>query len=482
MDSNARAWSCRQLPFLAMAVLWLSAVYFISRRTEIEIFTVGLGMLLLGAPMCLAGICTGTLRRRRTLSAMFRWHGWLYTLLSGRWLRTLLWMIWGLVMSFLLLLQFHVHEPVKWAVLAATIPVFAIVFSTIHRRLLREGLHVDMAVTVALAWSRWICPAILLVLYVVAMKLWGELPENVSINTAIEVHQPSETDRSASSLVREALLWLGYFDGLQAYALGRLSSTSAVSAWLLVGLFNFALLFSACLALSCFRIPRIGFVQARLAPRSGSDVFKTTAIVIFLVGLIFLFLARLDAYVSQSSHIPRIRELMQQSILLMVEKIGEGYYTPGTLEEIDGAINEANSQVAEAAEKFRQEVDSLFDSLENEAVDEFLDWYYSLPSEWGRLATLLIGGVDQLEVHLAQKVQETFGQERWYAGTHAASQRFFSAVEEARERYELGAQNILDRNRVDPQRVQHAPLGVTSTATLEDTSVPTLELGSLITI
>lgn len=92
-----------------------------------------------------------TLRRHRWLSAVFRKKGRLYKLLSGRWLSIPLWTIWGLGVSFFLLLQFHVYEPVEWAVVAATIPLFAFLFAFTNRRLLKAGMHSDMAVTEALA-------------------------------------------------------------------------------------------------------------------------------------------------------------------------------------------------------------------------------------------------------------------------------------------------------------------------------------------
>ena len=76
-----------------------------------------------------------------------------------------MWTIWGLGMSSLLLLQFHVYELAGWVALILIIPLFSVISAAIHRRLLNAGMHADVAVTQALAWSRWICPALFLVLY-----------------------------------------------------------------------------------------------------------------------------------------------------------------------------------------------------------------------------------------------------------------------------------------------------------------------------
>ena len=90
-----------------------------------QLVFLGIGMLLLGVPMCLAGICSGTLRQQRRAAAFFWRQGWLYDLWVGRTLRILMWTIWGLGMSSLLLLQFHVYERAGWLVLILIIPLFS---------------------------------------------------------------------------------------------------------------------------------------------------------------------------------------------------------------------------------------------------------------------------------------------------------------------------------------------------------------------
>ena len=440
-----------------MAIVWLSAVYTVLRGLGMDVGAIGLGMLLLATPMGLAGICTGTLRRHRWLSALFRSKGRLYKLLSGRWLSIPLWTIWGLGISFFLLLQLHLYGPVEWAVVAAAIPLFAILFTFTNRRLLKAGMHSDMAVTEALACTRWICPAILLALYVAAMVGWGDLPQHESIEDAIAAHTPEAADRSASALVQEMLHWVGYFDGLKAYALGHLGPTDALGAWLLIclALGNYALLYFVCLALSCFQTPRAGFSRARLRPRSREDVFIVVAIATFLVPFTFLVLAQIDAYTSQSREPARFRAKVQAAltpaIRLVVEQIGTVYYREGTLEQIARARSEVALPVKVATELLRHEVDATFERLEKEAVEEYLDWYYSLTSEWGQIVTLLTGGLEGLEGHLADKMHGTFAQEKWYAGAHSAFERLKSVDEEARIAYVQDVREILDRNRVSAQ-------------------------------
>ena len=460
MQNYPRAWSFWQVPFLAMATVWLSALYALSRGPDMGIFPFGIGILLLAVPMCLAGICTSTLRRQRQLSAMFRRQGWLYALMSRRWLSTLAWTIWGLGMSVLLLLQLNTYKPVEWAILASAIPAFTVVFTTIRRRLLKEGMHKDVAITVALGWSRWFCPATVLVIYVVAMMWLSDLPQYDSMQAAIDEHKPATADRTGSVLVWEALHWVGYFDAVKAYALGDFLSTDGFGALLLIVLGTGALLYHVCLALSCFQIPRFGFVQAHLAPRSPGATFKVAAVSTFVAAFIFFpALLSLELFVSTSAEPRRVRE--------MVEKIGNDLYDAGTREEINGVLSEALHQRAEAVKQLQSEIDALFKRLESDAVDEYLDWYYSLAGEWIRIF-MLAGGTERLEDHLAKKVRKTFEQEKWYAGINAAFEQFLVTDKELGTTYEQKVRDILDRNRLGPQRSQHAFVDVTLTASLHD--------------
>ena len=109
--------------------------------------------------------------------------------------------------------------------------------------------------------------------------------------------------------MREVLHWFAYFDGLEAYALGRLGSVDSLWPLLAMSVGNFAIFYNVCLALSCFRIPRAGFVQARLAPRSFENVFAAAAVATFLY---FPLLAHLDGYVARSPDPAHVRTRVEQ--------------------------------------------------------------------------------------------------------------------------------------------------------------------------
>lgn len=467
--AGARAWPCRQLPFLALSATWLAALHAASRAHSLDVIAAGASMLLLGAPICLAGVYASTLRRQYRL-ALFRQQGWLYALLSRRLLSTLFWMGWAGATSLLLLARFHVYTPLEWALLAALIPMFACTFAALRRLLLKE-LRVEVAVTEALVWSRRICPALMLVVCAGVLARWGETPQHASFEAAIDAHGRAAAAWSGSALVGEALHWGAYFDGLEAYALGRLRALDASWALLAAAVGNLAIFYNVCLALSCFRIPRAGFAQARLAPRSAEDVFAAGAVTTFVLGFVYFpLLANLDDYLARSPDPTRVRTRVAEETTAVVrqvfERIDDGHYRRGTLAQLAGARRDAAQAVGAAAERLRQEVGLAFERLERDAVEEYLDWYYSLAAEYGRLGMLLQG---RLEGYLAEKVGETFRQAKWYQGVDAAFSALLRADADAAAAYARAASDILDRNRVVPE---HPAFDVALTASLADIVQP----------
>lgn len=477
-DAGRGDWSFGRVPFFVMAAAWLVAIYAVSRDRAMEqLLFVGTGMLLLGAPMCLAGICSGTLRRQRKVSAMFRQQGWLYSLLVGRWPRILAWSIWAVAMSSLLLLQLHFYDRVGWAVLVLVVPLFPAVFTFMRRRLSHAGMHGDMAFTQALAGSRWLCAALMVLLYVVAMTWLGDSPRYVTIEAAVAARTEVAEAWSGNALVGESLRGLAYFHGVEAFVLGELRAMEVASGWWLfalgvTGFGNFALLYNACLALSCFGFPRAAFVQAELCPRSGSGAFTVAVVATFLP--VFILLPLLAQFEPMASEIADRRERAEETAspiveaVLRVERIegdancsaearrddgGSGcLYRAGTVEAIRIARSDAAVRVGAAADELRREVDVAFARLESEAVEEYLDWYYSLAGEYGRLWMLLRGGAARLERHMTDKGHETFGQEEVFERVAAAMERVFVVEGQARTAYERAVRSILDSNRLDAGR------------------------------
>lgn len=498
-DTSIGDWSCRKFPFFAFAAVWVATVYVVSREQALEKpLLFGIGILLVGIPICFAGICSGTLRQQRRVSAIFRARGWLYTLWLGRWLRILLWTVWSLGISIFLLLQLYAYDPVRWAILVLIVPLFSIFFGFINRRLSIAGMHDDMAFTQAVALSRWLSTAVVVLLYVIAVGWLGDPPRHETVQFAIGTMVVEFNDWDGNALVGEALHWLAYFRGIEAFVLGELHAMNLEpEVWLLallvLGIGNFALVYNACLAISCFRFPRAAFMQTGLFPRTATGAFAAAAISTFLPIFIFLpLLAQLEPWAAEMK---AQRETLRGNIeatataVIRAEFISEDsncvlewqenntatgcLYKEGTAEKIKSAHNNEVLLVGAAADELRRNISVAFARLENEAVEEYLDWYYSLAGEYGRLGAILSGGLTGLEERMAEQSNEVFGQERWFREVNEAFNRLSEVDAQARREFDRTQRNILETNRLEPGQTE-AEIEVVLAVSLDDIVRPSI--------
>ena len=110
------------------------------------------------------------------------------------------------------------------------------------------------------------------------------------------------------------------------------------------------------------------------------------------IGFIYLpGLAQLEGLVSSSGS-SRIRGSLERTT---VEVIDGNVYREGTRDQIVAAARAKTDLLEATLQYLRNEADSMFTRLETEAVNEYLDWYYSLPAEYLRLAKMLVGDLER---------------------------------------------------------------------------------------
>ena len=214
-----------------------------------------------------------------------------------------------------------------------------------------------------------------------------------------------------NALVGEALHGLAYFHGLEAFVLGHLRSMDVPwGLWLLalfgMGIGNFALLYNACLALSLLPDPasRIHASESYTAISGGcvqgcsgyddpvslhlSPAARATGAV--GVGDCESVARRWKKTItSVVDALPPVEQINGDVNCSGDSQIDADehrcLYRQGTVEQIENARAEAASSVGAAADQLRGEVDAAFARLEIDAVNEYLDWYYSLTGEYGRI-------------------------------------------------------------------------------------------------
>lgn len=95
--------------------------------------------------------------------------------------------------------------------------------------------------------------------------------------------------------------------------------------------------------------------------------------------------------------------------------------------------------------KVEREADRAFDRMERN-VDAFLDWYYSLPAEYARIAKLLIG---DLEGYLTDRLAAHLLKGDAFRGVETALNEAMTLHKSFQEEYNQAVRKIINDNRVN---------------------------------
>jgi hypothetical protein len=168
------------------------------------------------------------------------------------------------------------------------------------------------------------------------------------------------------------------------------------------------------------------------ASRSGKGQSAAAAwwlglVGVLLAGVLLQTTAQVDALLRTHAN-PLALQRMPEC-----ERIGQQRYRLGTLE--------ATRQIALQALGQMQATPALCGGLQNvrqemdAAVERYLDWYFSLGAEWGRMLRLLTGTVEGfLQDQLAATLSATPGLEAWLSSVQQQSARGSAALQTAQQR------------------------------------------------
>ncbi len=399
--------------YLFKALLLMTFIYLMASKFAVSRFwIVVLGVFLFSIPIFICGIYTQTVHRISRLSR-FSNQGLLFRLLSGRTLSVIFWILWSLFSSFFMLIQFHTYDNFQWKVFFLTVPVFWCIF-ILNKRFLALELKPYLVFNTALEWSRWICPFIMLAIFIVVNAYFGEIHQYSSIIGAINDKKFAVADMTGSNLVLEFSQSLVFYDGIKVYALSRLGEHGTIWYLLVLSIGGLVVFFNACAMLSCLLIPKEEYLRLfaplsltdKPEPISVSRIATISAITTFLAFFIYLpIFSYIEAGV-QSNGINKFRQATESYITVNLEQIDNAYFKSGTLQK----LNNAKTKVLQDLLKFDNSlanldglIDTAFNKLESN-VDAYLDWYYSLEGEYGRIGNLLIG---ELDSYMKEKLEES---------------------------------------------------------------------------
>lgn len=442
------------LIFTFLALLWAALIFVIAREFAAHnIWVVVLGVWTFSIPLMLNGLYAGTVRQIRRV-ALFAHRGWFYHLISGRVLKILFWFCWAVGSSFFMLIQFHTYSELEWAAFFLVIPVFWLVF-VLCRALIARELKPYLVTGLALTWARRICPLLMLLVNAGLILHLAAPPEYPSIPAAIADHKSATATMTGSALVWEAAQYLAVYDGLKAYALGRIGQVDALPALALFALGGLVVYYNACAMLSCFLIPLTEYRRV-FGPLTDDDlpppvpaVRMAAVAAVFTFVSLFLYLPTFSALENVIRFSPEPRQVREQAEAWAVprlEQIDNLLFRPGTIEQVRQATLEALRQAETSLAHLEGQADRAFDRMEAN-VDAYLDWYYSLFAEYARIANLLVG---ELEAYMTEKFEEKLRLGVNMDGLEQALQAALREHDAARRAYQEKVQRIMAENRVDP--------------------------------
>ncbi|MCC5969000.1 MAG: hypothetical protein JJU15_03555 [Pararhodobacter sp.] len=366
--------------------------------------------LILAAPSGVFGTYLATLRRIHSLSlwspdsVAVRWF-------SGPWLR----LIFGILVAFmtaaLLVIRLAVPNLIDIFLLSACLALLGLVWYFYGNRLrkqvqplYREGWPLLWAAAATAALMIVIDPALRIAL--VTYDAYENLREAIDAMR----QQPSWLGESAVAALASG--WGRDWAGLEHWFMARLIAEPGIVALpgvFLSGLSRFPLYFAACITLCAFLVPMGEY--RRILLHSSPDL-KTETVSpwrianaggLLAILVLFIYLPLVGVMESAIEKHPATRS-PEATLTRAVELIGDSYYPAGTHQEIVAIGNTMAEDTAAAVVAIDAALDSGFAQVRDN-VDLYLDWYYSLPGEWGRLASLLMGNIEE---HLTEKLAETF--------------------------------------------------------------------------
>ncbi|CUB01179.1 hypothetical protein [Comamonas thiooxydans] len=175
-------------------------------------------------------------------------------------------------------------------------------------------------------------------------------------------------------------------------------------------------------------------LQARPSGSVRNDVPSPAApllalVAVLVLGILVQTTAALDGLARAQESPLALKRLPE------CERIGQQLYSLGTLEATRQQVLQLLGR-AQAGQALCQSIPEMNQQLDA-AVERYLDWYFSLGAEWGRILSLLTGDVSQfLQNKLSETLGATPGLEGWVQTLQKQALTSGAALAEGQQRIE----------------------------------------------
>lgn len=439
--------------------LWLAALAGLSHLlTRMPPWAWLLAVLVLTA-LPAWGLWLALMLRKKILRFQFAPQGLLGRWLSGGWWPACKALAVSLMLVVLTLWQSWFLATWEWALLAAAVPAYFLLSHWLQRRLQPEF----SASAFAWAWSqrlaRWLLVVLMggMWLYLMARQqdLGRELAsgmEPAALDAAI-----ADIRNAPSGLVRwglDSLLSLQ----VAGKALTDMPQQPALRLLLLALSGPVGVLL--CLGATMQGAAGSRSIWQQAAPGRALSAAPLLGLVgVLLLGILLQTTASLDGLAREHESPLALQRLPQ------CERIGRQLYSIGTLEATRQQALQALGKLG-ASPAMCQSMASMQTQLDV-AVESYLDWYFSLGAEWGRIFSLLSGDVSQfLQNKLTQTLGSTPGLEAWMQAVQNQAQ--------------LGGKILTEGQQRIAQTLERHHLALDASQCIVRTEVPSLPALSLL--
>lgn len=458
----------RILGYLAFSASWLGFAYYFGRLIpDQQLWFALLVTFLFGLPIYFAAIYAVTIQRIY-LSSQFQKLGILHWLFTRRILAYIGWLLWSVIFAFLLLFYLGSAEKQEWVIFFAAIPAFAVMYAMFFPIAARE-YKPYIAVHKSLAWSRWVTSLVMAVFFIMFVSSSSESRQYASLAEAVAMESQRLDGATHSILILETNRLLGFIEGLKRYALSNLYSLSGALYLGVVFLGSLLFFYNVALGISSFMVPLpeyrrvLGRIQDTDQPPPIPPLAWaiTSAFTTFFIFFIYVpSTVYVDAWLRSNPETINEIHASQQTVIQTVEMIGNEYYKPGTAGQIEQAYLDSLSQLEASIGKLRETTDTGFKQMADN-VDDYLDWYYSLPGEYERIVALATG---VLENWMAEKLQNYLMKGNAFGPVQQSIEEVLKNNQQLRAEHLQKVEQILAENRIEPAHdsqleiVRHASL------------------------
>lgn len=439
----------RIICFWTLSLCWLAFAYFGGRMIpDQQLWFALIATVIFGFPLFLAATYAVTVHRIHRANQFLN-IGIFYWFLNRRILPYIGWAFWSIGFAFLLLFYMGVAQKFEWIVFVLTIPVFHSIHSVFMPIATRE-FKPYIALHKSLTWTRWATALGMATFYVLYVKLSGDYPVYESLGEAVKARSQGVSGTTGSILIHETIRLLGFVEGLKAYVLGNLNNISVFVFFLFIFLGSIVFFYNLALAVSSFMVPLTEYRRvfspledtekpARIPPRTLAIASGVASFFILFIYVPLTVYA--DAWLRASPEaVSRLNQLT-----VKIEKIGDEYYQSGTIEKTRLAYLEVINELGTSIVELRKTADASF-QLMAENVDDYLDWYYSLPGEYERIAALATG---RLEKWMAEKLEAYLTQGNAFGPVQQSIEETLKKNEQLHKEYQEKINQILAENHIN---------------------------------